>query len=51
MGALRNNAELLEGIFHNDRGSTSKLLGADGWMVGPNRQLLFLVLPAFQDKI
>jgi WD40 repeat protein len=42
---------LLEGTFHDDRGSTSNFLGAHEWMVGPNRQLLFLVPPALQDKL
>ncbi|KAG2064452.1 prolyl oligopeptidase, partial [Suillus decipiens] len=44
--ALRDTAELLEGAPHNDRMSTFTFLGDDGWMMGPNRRLLFWVPPA-----
>ncbi|KAG2143698.1 WD40-repeat-containing domain protein [Suillus clintonianus] len=47
--ALCNTAELLEGTFRDDHSSTSFLLGADGWMVGPNHRLLFWVPPASRD--
>ncbi|KAG2137074.1 hypothetical protein DEU56DRAFT_716220, partial [Suillus clintonianus] len=41
--ALHNPAELIESSRHHDRRSTSFSLGVDGWMLGPNRQLLFWV--------
>ncbi|KAG2153933.1 WD40-repeat-containing domain protein [Suillus clintonianus] len=44
--ALRNPADLFEGNFHHDSDSTPFLLHADGWMMGPNRRLLFWVPPA-----
>ncbi|KAG1831080.1 hypothetical protein EV424DRAFT_1314729, partial [Suillus variegatus] len=46
--ALRDTAELLAGAPHNDRRSTFNFLEEDGWMVGPNRRLLFWVPPASQ---
>ncbi|KAG2065506.1 WD40 repeat-like protein, partial [Suillus decipiens] len=44
--ALCDTAELLEGAPQEDRRSTFTLLGNDGWMMGPNRRLLFWVPPA-----
>jgi hypothetical protein len=44
--ALRDTAELLAGAPHDDHRSTLALLGEDGWMMGPNRRLLFWVPPA-----
>ncbi|KAG1816885.1 uncharacterized protein BJ212DRAFT_1353971 [Suillus subaureus] len=43
--ALRNPAELMEGASYHDDISPSFSLGADGWMVGPDHQLLFWVPP------
>jgi WD40 repeat protein len=44
--ALCDTAELLAGAPHDDPRSTFALLGEDGWMMGPNRRLLFWVPPA-----
>ncbi|KAG1736947.1 hypothetical protein EDD22DRAFT_787439, partial [Suillus occidentalis] len=44
--ALRDTTELLAGAPHDDRMSTFALLEDDGWMMGPNRRLLFWVPPA-----
>ncbi|KIK44916.1 hypothetical protein CY34DRAFT_78924, partial [Suillus luteus UH-Slu-Lm8-n1] len=46
--ALPNPAELLEGFHHKP--STPVLLKDDGWMVAPDRQLLFWVPPASQKE-
>ncbi|KAG1785118.1 uncharacterized protein HD556DRAFT_1213720, partial [Suillus plorans] len=47
--ALRDTAELLASTPHNDRRSTFNFLEEDGWMVGPNRRLLFWVPPTSQQ--
>ncbi|KAG2155726.1 hypothetical protein DEU56DRAFT_724843, partial [Suillus clintonianus] len=47
--SLYNTAELIEGTSHDDRRSTSFSLGPDGWMLGPNRRLLFWVPPASRE--
>ncbi|KAG2029015.1 hypothetical protein BDR03DRAFT_805431, partial [Suillus americanus] len=44
--ALRDTTELLAGTPHDDQ---AFLLGDDGWMLGPNRQLLFWVPPASRE--
>lgn len=44
--ALCNTAELIANTSHNEPRSTSFSLRDDGWMVGPNNQLLFWVPPA-----
>ncbi|KAG2136638.1 hypothetical protein DEU56DRAFT_737184 [Suillus clintonianus] len=44
--ALYNAAELIGGTSDDDPKSTSFLLEADGWMVGPDNRLLFWVPPA-----
>ncbi|KAG2158571.1 uncharacterized protein EDB93DRAFT_1118964 [Suillus bovinus] len=44
--ALPNPAELLEPTSHHNSHSTPFLLQVDGWMMGPNCQLLFWVPPA-----
>ncbi|KAG2042072.1 hypothetical protein BDR03DRAFT_1006513 [Suillus americanus] len=54
--ALHNPAEPLEGTSHHDLNSTPVLLKVDvsledgGWMVEPNRRLLFWVPPASQRE-
>jgi hypothetical protein len=46
---LRNTSELTEGASHVDHSSTPFFLNHDsGWVVGPNRRLLFWVPPAFR---
>ncbi|KAG1891650.1 WD40-repeat-containing domain protein [Suillus fuscotomentosus] len=47
--ALRNTTELLACTPHDDRRSTFALLGDDGWMMGPNRRLLFWVPHASRE--
>jgi WD40 repeat protein len=47
--ALRDTVELLAGAAHDDRRSTFAFLGEDGWMMGPNGQLLFWVPPASRE--
>ncbi|KIK34723.1 hypothetical protein CY34DRAFT_17519 [Suillus luteus UH-Slu-Lm8-n1] len=44
--ALCNTTELLAGVRHNDRRLTVAVPEDDGWMMGPNRRLLFWVPPA-----
>ncbi|KAG2343552.1 WD40 repeat-like protein [Suillus weaverae] len=44
--ALCDTAELLADTPHDDRRSTFAFLGDDGWMMGPNRRLLFWVPPS-----
>ncbi|KAG2124214.1 hypothetical protein DEU56DRAFT_744711, partial [Suillus clintonianus] len=44
--ALHNPADLLAGTPHHHSNSTPFLLGADGWVVGPNHWLFFWVPPA-----
>ncbi|KAG2054987.1 WD40 repeat-like protein, partial [Suillus hirtellus] len=44
--ALCDTAELLAGTSDDDH---TYLLGADGWVLGPNRQLLFWVPPASRE--
>ncbi|KAG2337599.1 hypothetical protein BDR05DRAFT_764629 [Suillus weaverae] len=41
-----NSADLLEPTSNHNSNSTPFLLQADGWMMGPNRRLLFWVPPA-----
>ncbi|KAG2036718.1 WD40-repeat-containing domain protein, partial [Suillus americanus] len=43
---LRDTAELLAGTAHDDH---PFLLGDDGWVLGPNRRLLFWVPPASRE--
>ncbi|KAG2141161.1 uncharacterized protein EDB93DRAFT_640194 [Suillus bovinus] len=43
--ALLNSADLLEPTSHHDSNSTPFLLQGDGWMMGPNHQLIFWVPP------
>ncbi|KIK36383.1 hypothetical protein CY34DRAFT_811336, partial [Suillus luteus UH-Slu-Lm8-n1] len=47
--ALRDTTELLTGAPHNDRMSTFAVPEDDGWMMGPNRRLLFWVPPASRE--
>ncbi|KAG2158576.1 uncharacterized protein EDB93DRAFT_1219155 [Suillus bovinus] len=47
--ALPNPADLLEPTSHDNSNSTPFLLQDDGWMMGPNRRLLFWVPPASRD--
>ncbi|KAG1843729.1 WD40-repeat-containing domain protein, partial [Suillus tomentosus] len=47
--ALRDTTELLTYTPHDDRRSTFALPGDDGWITGPNRQLLFWVPPASRE--
>ncbi|KAG1786433.1 uncharacterized protein HD556DRAFT_1539570 [Suillus plorans] len=49
--ALCNSADLLEGISHHYSNLTPLSLQADGWVMGPNRQLLFWIPPASQHAI
>ncbi|KAG1817842.1 hypothetical protein EV424DRAFT_1513007 [Suillus variegatus] len=44
--ALRDNAELLASTTHDDH---TFALGDDGWVLGPNDQLLFWVPPASRE--
>ncbi|KAG1802941.1 uncharacterized protein HD556DRAFT_1333270 [Suillus plorans] len=44
--ALCDTAELLAGTSHDDH---TFLLGADGWVSGPNKQLLFWVPPGSRE--
>lgn len=46
--SLCNPVELIKGASRHDDMSTSFSLGGNGWMVGPNCQLLFWVPPAFR---
>jgi hypothetical protein len=48
--ALRDTTELLAGAPHDDRRSTFRKLEEDGWMMGPNRRLLFWVPPASRER-
>ncbi|KAG2141150.1 uncharacterized protein EDB93DRAFT_1209475 [Suillus bovinus] len=41
----------MEGAFHDDRSSTHFFLDrSSGWMVGPNRRLLFWVPPTSRES-
>ncbi|KIK32742.1 hypothetical protein CY34DRAFT_814096 [Suillus luteus UH-Slu-Lm8-n1] len=44
--ALSNPVDLLKPTSHHNSNSTPFLLQADGWMMGPDHQLLFWVPPA-----
>ncbi|KAG2128367.1 uncharacterized protein EDB93DRAFT_1234924 [Suillus bovinus] len=44
--ALSNPADLLESTSHHDSNSSPFLLQTDGWIMGPDHQLLFWVPPA-----
>jgi len=46
--ALRDTAELLTGTSYDDH---TFVLGEDGWIMGPNRRLLFWVPPASQKAL
>ncbi|KAG1807569.1 hypothetical protein EV424DRAFT_1329467 [Suillus variegatus] len=47
--ALRDTTELLTYTPHDDCRSTFAFLGDDGWITGPDRQLLFWVPPASRE--
>jgi WD40 repeat protein len=49
--ALSNPADLLKPISHHNSMPTPFLLQSDGWMMGPNQQLLFWVPPAPRHAI
>ncbi|KAG2106974.1 WD40-repeat-containing domain protein [Suillus discolor] len=49
--ALCNPADLIEGISHHHSNSTPLSLQADGWVMGPNRRLLFWIPPASQHAL
>ncbi|KAG1789761.1 uncharacterized protein HD556DRAFT_764812 [Suillus plorans] len=48
--ALPNPVDLLEPTSHHDSNSAPFLLRPDGWVMGPNYQLLFWVPPASRNR-